>query len=110
MHFRMPIPEDCSKFTPFKLEHFNLGIVVVVHWDLRRRCSYVESSDVVKNAVQPDHSNYQVIRFDSTCFCIWLWHCSAIAHAKTPWYYSQIVCWCALTVIFVQADRCLKTR
>jgi hypothetical protein len=58
MHFRMPIHEDRSKFTPLKLEHFDLGIIVVVHWDLRRRCSYVESSDVVKNAVQPD--NYQV--------------------------------------------------
>ena len=58
MHFRMPIPEDRSKFTPLKLEHLNLGIFVVIHWDWRRRCSYVESSDVVKNAVQPD--NYQV--------------------------------------------------
>ena len=58
MHFRMPIHEDRSKFTPLKLEYFDLGIIVVVHWDLRRRCSYVESSDLVKNAVQPD--NYQV--------------------------------------------------
>ena len=58
MHFRMPIHEDRSKFTPLKLEPFDLGIIVVVHWDLRRRCSYVERSDVVKNAVQPD--NYQV--------------------------------------------------
>ena len=54
----MPIHEDRFKFTPLKLEHFDLGIIVVVHWDLRRRCSYVESSDVAKNAVQPD--NYQV--------------------------------------------------
>ena len=58
MHYRMPIPEDRSEFTPLKLEHFNLGIIVVVHWDLRRRCSYVESSDVVNNAAQPDY--YQV--------------------------------------------------
>ena len=58
MHFRMPIPEDRSKFTPFKLERLNLGIFVVIHWDLRRRCSYVESSNVVKNDVQPDY--YQV--------------------------------------------------
>ena len=58
MHYRIPTPEDRSKFTPLKLEHFNLGIIVVVHWDLRRRCSYVESSDVVNNAVQPDY--YQV--------------------------------------------------
>ena len=53
--------------------------------------------------------NLIIIRLRSTYFCIVMWHCSAIAHAATLWYYSQKVCWCALTVILVQADRCLKT-
>ena len=78
MHYRLPKPKDRSKFTPLKLEHFNLGIFVVIHWDLRRRCSYVESSDVVKNAV-----HLIIIRLDSTCFLYSIWHCSAIAHAET---------------------------
>ena len=78
MHFRMPIPEDRSKFTPLKLEHFDLGIILVVHWDLRRRCSYAESSDVVKNAVQ---ANYYQVGQHLFLYCIW--HCSAIAHAET---------------------------